>query len=147
MGAVTVEGFNHVQLSLEQLAALPETVLAEMLMDGAEVIKEAQQKKLEQYVEGYKPKSEKAVRTGQLAASLEVLKPNVKGGFVVIRPTGTRKRGNTVTRNEEIGYITEYGKAGEPARPWMREANAESEDKAVEAAAKPFDNWLDKIGL
>ena len=147
MGAISVEGFDRLSLSLEQLAAMPDAVVGEMLVAGAEVIKEAHQKKLEQYVNSYKPKSERAKRTGQLAASLKVEKPNVQRGFVEIRPSGSRTRGNTTTRNEEIGYITEYGKAGEPARPWMREANAEAEDKAVDAAAKPFEQYLDKIGL
>lgn len=138
MGMISTEGFDKLQLSLEQLAAMPDAIVGEMLVAGGEVIKEAHQAKIEQMG---------AVDTGALAASIKVGRPNTRAGTIEIRPSGTRKRGNTVTRNEEIGYITEYGKAGEPARPWMREANAESEDKAVEAAAKPFDNWLDKIGL
>ena len=147
MGAMHVDGFNQLSISLEKLAAMPDNIMAEMLTAGAEVIKDAQQKKLEQFVEGYSPKAKKPKRTGQLAASLKIEKPNTRNGTITIRPSGTRKRGNTVTRNEEIGYITEYGKAGEPARPWMREANAEAEDKAVDAAAKPFEQYLDKIGL
>ena len=85
-----------------------------------------------------------------LTAGGEVIKegkPNVKAGYVEIRPTGTRKSGRKTVRNEEIGYITEYGKKGEPARPWMREGNADSEDKAVDFAGQVFDNYLDKIGL
>lgn len=135
---MTVEGFDRFTVSMDKLAALPDATVAEMLTAGGEVVKEAHQAKLDQYG---------AVDTGQLAASIKTGRPNVKGGYVEIRPTGTRRRGNKVTRNEEIGYITEYGKKGEPARPWMREGNAEAEDKAVDAAAKVFDNYLDKIGL
>jgi hypothetical protein len=135
---MTVEGFDRFTVSMDKLAALPDSVTAEMLTAGGEVIKEAHQAKLDQYG---------AVETGELRDSIKVGKPNVKAGYVEIRPTGTRRRGNTVTRNEEIGYITEYGKKGEPARPWMREGNADSEDKAVDAAGKVFDNYLDKIGL
>ena len=135
---ISTEGFDQLQISLEQLAAMPDAVIGEMLVAGGEVIKEAHQAKIEQMG---------AVDTGALAASIKLGRPNTKAGTIEIRPSGTRKRGNTVTRNEEIGYITEYGKAGQPGRPWMREANAESEDKAVEAAAKPFNQYLDKIGL
>ncbi len=138
MGVIRTEGFDGLQLSLEQMAAMPDGVMAEMLTAGAEVIREAHQAKIEQMG---------AVDTGALAASIKAGRPNTRAGTIEIRPTGTRRRGNTVTRNEEIGYITEYGKKGEPARPWMREANAEAEEKAVEAAAKPYENWLDRIGL
>lgn len=135
---MTVEGFDRFTASLDQLAAMPESVTAEMLTAGGDVIRDAHKAKLEEYG---------AVDTGQLAASIKTGRPNVKGGYVEIRPTGTRRRGNKVTRNEEIGYITEYGKKGEPARPWMREGNVDSEDKAVDAAGKVFDEFLDKIGL
>ena len=138
MGMIRIEGFDQLQLSLWKLAGMPYSVIGEMLVAGGEVIKEAHQAKIEKMG---------AVDTGTLAASIKVGRPNTQAGTIEIRPSGTRKRGNTVTRNEEIGYITEYGKAGEPARPWMREANAESEDKAVDAAAKPFEQYLDKIGL
>ena len=133
-----VEGFDAFCSSLDKLAAMPPATMGEMLTAGGEKIKEAHQAKLEQYG---------AVKTGKLRDSIKVQKPNASAGTVEIRPTGTRRRGNTVTRNEEIGFITEYGKKGEPARPWMREGNADAEDKAVDAAAKVFDNYLDKIGL
>ena len=133
-----VEGFDKCCASLDKLAAMPDGTKAEMLTSGGEVIAQAHREKLEQYG---------AVDTGRLAASIKVGKPNAKAGTIEIHPSGTRRRGNTVTRNEEIGYITEYGKKGEPARPWMREANADCEDKAVDAAGQVFDNYLNKIGL
>ena len=133
-----VEGFDKFCASLDKLAAMPDGTKAEMLTAGGEVVKEAHQAKLDQYG---------AVDTGALAASIKVARPNTRAGTIEIRPTGTRRRGNTVTRNEEIGYITEYGKKGEPARPWMREANADCEDKAVDAAQNVFNAYLDKIGL
>lgn len=135
---MTVEGFDRFTASLDKLAALPPATMGEMLTSGGEVIAQAHREKLEQYG---------AVDTGRLAASIKVGKPNAKAGTIEIRPSGTRRRGNTVTRNEEIGYITEYGKKGEPARPWMREGNADSEDKAVDAAQNVFNAYLDKIGL
>ena len=133
-----VEGFDRFVASLDKLAALPSSEFGKMLTAGGEEVKKGHQEKLDQY---------KAVDTGKLRDTIKVGKPNTSAGYVEIRPTGTRKRGNTVTRNEEIGYITEYGKLGEPARPWMREGNADSEDKAVDAAQNVFNNYLDKIGL
>lgn len=135
---MTVEGFDRFTASLDKLAALPDATVAEMLTSGGEVIAQAHREKLEQYG---------AVDTGQLAASIKVGKPNAKAGTIEISPSGTRKSGRKTVRNEEIGYITEYGKKGEPARPWMREGNADSEDKAVDSAGQVFDNYLNKIGL
>lgn len=133
-----VEGFDRFTASLDKLAALPPATMGEMLTAGGEEIKKAHQDKLDQYG---------AVDTGKLRDSIKVSKPNTSAGYVEIRPTGTRKSGRKTVRNEEIGYITEYGKKGEPARPWMREGNADSEDKAVDAAQNVFNNYLDKIGL
>ena len=138
MGMIIVEGFDKLSISLDKLAALPDSVVSEMLVAGGEVIKDAHQAKLE---------GMGISDTGQLAASIKLGRPNARAGTIEIRPSGTRKRGNTTTRNEAIGYINEYGKKGVAARPWMREANAEAEDKAADAAAKPFENFLDKIGL
>ena len=153
MARIDIEGFDRVQLSLEKLAAMPDSVRGEMLTAAGQVIAEAHRRKLELYVGEYAVKPTRrgrpraAVRTGQLAASIRPARPNVKDGTIEIRPTGSRVRGRTSTRNEEIGYILEYGKAGVPARPWMRDANAECEEKAADAAAGSFGKWLDEIGL
>lgn len=138
MGMITMEGLNTLSISLEQLAALPDAVVSEMLTAAGEVIKEAHQAKLQQYG---------AVDTGELVESIKVGRPNARAGTIDIRPSGTRRRGNTSTRNEEIGAIIESGKKGMAARPWMREANVEAEAKADEAAGKVFENYLNKIGL
>lgn len=138
MGVSFDNGLTTFSAALDKLAALPDSVVSEMLTAGGEVIAEAHRAKLEQYG---------AVDTGQLRDSVKVQRPNVRAGTVEIKPTGSRKRGNTTTRNEEIGYIVEHGKKGMPGRPWMREGNADAEDKAVDAAGKVLDAYLDKIGL
>ena len=153
MATIDFEGLDRLMIPLEKLAAVPDGVKGEMLTSAGQVIAEAHREKLQAYVGEYAVKATRsgrpraAVRTGQLAASIRVGRPNVKDGTIEIRPTGSRVRGRTSTRNEEIGFILEYGKAGVPARPWMRDANTECEGKAADAAAGPFGKWLDEIGL
>ena len=155
MALIEVQGFDKLALSLEQMAAIPPDVKRGMLERSGKVIADAHRQKLENYIGEYavKPyrngRGRAAVRTGALAASIKAGKVKVTGGecSIEIRPSGSRTRGQTTTRNEEIGYILEYGKQGVPARPWMRDANAECEEQAVQEAADDYYKWLDEIGL
>lgn len=155
MALIEVQGFDKLALSLEQMAAIPNDVKSDMLRRSGAVIEAAHKRKLESYVDEYavkgyrngKPRA--AVRTGQLAASIKAGRPKVSGTecSIEIRPSGSRTRGNTTTRNEEIGYILEYGRKGVPARPWMRDANEECQEPAGDASAERYYQWLDEIGL
>lgn len=140
MATLSFDGFSALELSLEQLAAIPPDVKSEMLNDAIDVIVDAQKAKAEEYG---------IADTGLMIESIKKGKPNLtEGGFsIACTPEGTRTRGRTKTRNAEIAYINEYGKAGMPARQFMRDANAEAEELAVETAEKKYHNWLDKIGL
>lgn len=139
MARLEFEGLHELHLSFEKIAAIPVDVKARMATEAGKVVAEAHRQKLEQYG---------AIETGQLAASIKPGRPKTEGEISIeVRPSGSRTRGKKSTSNEAIGYIIEYGKRGMPARPWMREANAECEEKAVEAAAKPYEDWLEKTGL
>lgn len=140
MATLSFDGLQALQLSVEQLAAIPPEVKAEMLNDAIDVIVDAQKAKAEAYG---------VVDSHTMIDSIKKGKPNVLANECSIScaPEGTRTRGGTKTRNAEIAYINEYGKEGVDARPFMRDANAEAEGPAVEAAEKKYHNWLDKIGL
>lgn len=140
MATLSFDGFSALELSLEQLAAIPPEVKAEMLNDAIDIIVDAQKAKAEAYG---------VADTGMMIDSIKKGKPKIGTDEISIActPEGTRTRVNTTTRNAEIAYINEYGKANVAARPFMRDANAEAEGPAVEAAEKKYHNWLDKIGL
>lgn len=61
-----------------------------------------------------------------------------------VYPQGTNERGN---RNAEVAFINEFGKHGQPARPFIKTANEEAADTAVEAAAKVYDKYLKSKNL
>lgn len=155
MATMQFDGLDKLALSMEQMAAIPADVKGEMLQRGAKVAVDAQRRKLESYVGQYavKPyrsgRARPAIRTGQLAQSIQAERPKITSteASIQIAPKGSRTRGSTSTDNREIAYILEYGKRGVPARPFMRDANAECEAEVVEAAAGRYSEWLDEIGL
>lgn len=65
------------------------------------------------------------------------------GGYKMISFTGTRTRGKTKTRNAEIAFVNEYGKRGQPARPFIRTAMAEGEDEIVRPAGEIIGDWIE----
>lgn len=66
------------------------------------------------------------------------------GGREDITFKGKRTRGNTKTRNAEIAFINEYGKRGQPARPFIGTAMAKKEKQITDAGAEVLGDWLEK---
>ena len=62
-----------------------------------------------------------------------------------------RKKYKTITESDrhtiERAYIDEYGKRGQPARPFIRTANERAEPKAAQAGEKVYGAFLDRHGL
>ena len=72
------------------------------------------------------------------------------GQEISVYPQGSRTRGRykkSTTRNAEIAFVNEYGKRGQKARPFIRDANAESESKMEKAAFRIYDNYLKSKNL
>ena len=140
MAELSFSGFSKLELSFEQLAAIPPEVKSEMLNDAIDIIIDAQKAKAEEYG---------VADTGLMIDSIKKGKPEFQtdGFSIACTPKGTRTRGKTETRNAEIAYINEYGKTNIPAKPFMRDANAEAERASIEAAETKYWDWLDKIGL
>lgn len=139
MARLSVSGAAELQLSHEQLASLPDSVLDAMLDAEAEVVERAQKKKGEAYG---------VHRTGVTLASIKRGKKlKTKDGRAVnIAPQGKNARGN---RNAEVAFLNEYGvpKRNIAPRPFIRDANEEAADEAVSAAEKVYDDYLNKKGL
>jgi hypothetical protein len=66
------------------------------------------------------------------------------GGFCKVTFSGSRRRGNTTTRNSEIAFINEYGKENQPARPFIRQAGAQYGDQISAPGAKIVGDWMVK---
>ena len=70
-------------------------------------------------------------------------KKTTEGGYEMISFTGTRRRGNTTTRNAEIAFVNEYGKKGQPARPFIGTAMNRNADKIQDQAEKVIGDWIE----
>lgn len=66
------------------------------------------------------------------------------GGYCEVTFTGSRRRGNTTTRNAEIAFVNEYGKEGQQARPFIRQAGAQYGDQIADPGVKAIGDWMVK---
>ena len=71
-------------------------------------------------------------------------KLNAFGGYQDITFSGSRRRGKTRTRNAEIAFVNEYGKRGQPARPFIGQAMTKNEEKIAAAGGDVLGDWIEK---
>lgn len=136
MAKISATGFEALAIDMEKLANLPKEAADDMLKSGGEIIKKAQEKQIDAF---------RLVRTGAMKKSIAVGKArhNDDGSYSCsIYPKGKDEKG---TRNAEKGFIAEYGKTNQPPKPWMRTANEQSEDSAIAAMEKVYDEKVSKI--
>ena len=140
MGKLQINGIDEMMLDFADLSELPESLVAEMLeAEAEEVIGE--QKKSAPY------------RNGDLSGSIkaDVMKADKQGNhYITVRPAGTHhktKGGKIAVRNAEGGFILEYGapQKGIKATQWMRKANEKAAPRAVAAAERVYNDYIDKM--
>lgn len=149
MATITTRGIEDLALSLKELAVLPDSMVGGMLEAEGEVLKAAQIRKVATAL----TKSGERL-TGQLGSSIVVnrkLRKKKDERYITVYPRGQRARtskGKPV-RNAEVGFVLEFGAPGRHIAPtqWMRAANEEAADKAVQAAEQVYDTWLKSKGL
>lgn len=137
MATMWTDGIAQLAISLEEICETPRDVLDEMLNAEADVIARAQREKGRAYG---------VHRTGVTLASIKKSKTykTKDGRSIFITPTGINADGN---RNAEVAFVNEYGKHGQAARPFIRDANEEKAEEAVNAAAEIYDKWMSSKGL
>ena len=138
MAELICYGLDGLMLSLKEIEEIPAEVQDEMLLAGAEVVAKAQREKLMDYgiYDGSSPK--------HVADSIKPGKVKLKKGqrVIYVSPTGSRRRGKTVTRNAEILFVNEYGKKRQKARPAVRDANEVSAEATVTAQLAVYNKYL-----
>lgn len=138
MAMMQTSGFDEYAFNFAELATLPNEVMREMLEAEGEVIKRAQASTAESMLQG-------PYYAGGVAAGIKVgkYKRNAGNATMYVTFEGTQ-HGNRVA---EIAFVNEFGKRGQPARPFIRTANEAHADEAVDAAAKVYDQYLASKGL
>lgn len=66
------------------------------------------------------------------------------GGSKMITFKGTRTRNGIRTRNAEIAFVNEYGKRGQPARPFIGTAMEKAAEKITAPAERIVGDWIEK---
>ena len=144
MATFTCNEIDGFVVSMEEMAKLPDSVIKEMLQDGAEGIKEAHERAIRETF---------CQRSGHLAGSPKVfLKRKGKGYYALIYPEGTHhtyhaKKGSGVATNAEVGFVHEFGGHGNAATGWMLNANEKSADATAQAEESAYNKWLDSLNL
>lgn len=138
MASLSVNGLDEYAFCIEELASIPDSVIEEMLRAEGEIIKKGQEQTASTMLQG--PYYE-----GGVAGSIRIgnMKRGASGKIVYVTFQGTQ-HGNRIA---EIAFINEFGKHGQPARPFISEANERNAGAAVDAAAKIYDNYLKSKGF
>lgn len=141
MASFRVDGLDDLIESTSHMSRIPDGVKSNILTAMGEVIRKAQAALADRILSG-------PYATGGTARALSLSKPKLDGGENRISVTfkGSRQRGGEKkpTRNAVIAFINEFGKRGQPARPFIKQANDQAGDEAVEAGARVFYDWLEK---
>lgn len=140
MMKLSTEGLESLFDDLTAVMELPDSVVLDMLTAEGEIIAAAQTAEA---------KAMGVFDTGKTASSIIVEKKLTQKGesrSLLVKPDGNRTDGNK-RRIAEVAFINEFGKTGQPARPFIGTANEKSADAAVQAAADVYDKYLKSKNL
>lgn len=140
MAELSTSGLEELLSDMEAIAEIPDATILEMLTAEAEVIAPAQ---------AAEARAMGVVDTGITARSItfdKKLKKTKDGKAIYVYPQGSRSDGGR-RRVAEVAFINEFGKEGQPARPFINTANARKGDEALQAAAQVYDNFLKSKNL
>ena len=140
MPAFSFYGTEDLAAAFKKMANIPQDVKAKAMTAAGNIVAEEQRRVGE----------EKGIRDPESNAhildKIKVNKPKIEenGASVTITFSGYRKRGRTSTRNAEIAFINEFGKRGQPARPFISVANKKAQERALDAAADVIHDYIEK---
>lgn len=140
MAEISTSGLEELLSDMEAIAEIPDATILEMLSAEAGVIAEAQ---------AAEARAMGVVDKGVTARSItfdKKLKVTKDGKAIYVYPQGSRSDGSR-RRVAEVAFVNEFGKRGQPARPFINTANARKGDEAVKAAAEVYDNFLKSKNL
>ena len=130
-------------MKVSSLADKTDEIVPKVLKEGGEVVKAKVKTNLEAVIgTGTKEESRS---TGELIRALGVTPASinrdgnydVKVGFDEPRSDGES--------NAKIANIIEYGKSGQPAKPFLKPAKSSSKNACIEAMKRKLDEEINKI--
>ena len=130
-------------LKLSRLGDRTDEITEKALEAGGAVVADKVRGNLESVI-GANVKTESR-STGQLASALGVSPPklNRDGNFDVKIGFSEPRRGGE--SNAKIANILEYGKHGQPPKPFLKPAKSASRNECVEAMRRVFEEEVEKV--
>ena len=138
MARMELNGLDEFAFDFGELARLPENVINEMLIAEGDIIREAQSFYAAKMLQG--PYYRGGVAAGVKRGNVK----RAKGGKALYVTFEGEQHGN---RLPEIAFINEFGKRSQPPRQFIRTANEENAETAVNAAAEIYDDYLKSLGF
>lgn len=130
-------------LKVSTLADKTEEIIPKVLEVGGEVVKAKVKSNLQASIGNSTKLSSRS--TGELVDALGVSPAGVdrNGNYdVKVGFDEPRKDGES---NAKIANILEYGKSGQPAKPFLKPAKTASKNACIEAMKRKLDEEIDKI--
>lgn len=139
MATLDVYGFDDLDSVFRDIADIPWEVTKDALQQMGAVMVEKVKREGESM--GIRdPESDVHVLD---KIALAKAKKTEGGGIQAVTFKGTRRRGRTRVRNAEIAFINEFGKRGQPARPFMDQAMKQHEREIWEPGEERIGDWLE----
>ena len=140
MARLEIDGFDALNAAFGRVSEIPPETTTRALSEMAEVAK-AKIKAQGEAMGVRDPES-----TVHILDKITTTKPKLtgSGGYADVTFSGSRQRGNTKTRNAEIAFVSESGKRGQPARPFIGTAMTKNEQTIAEAGAEEIVDWFEK---
>lgn len=136
MANLSTSGLEELVGGFDAIAELPDEVVLEMLVAEAGVIAPAQEAEARAMLSG-------EYSTGETAQSISYdkkLKKTADGRAIYVYPKGTRRHGN---KRRAAGRFRGRVRKTRTARPpFIQTANEKAADRAIDAAARVYDDFL-----
>lgn len=129
-------------LKVSKLAEKTDEIVPKVLEAGAEVVEAKVRSNLKAAIGRTKERSRS---TGELASSLGTspAKPDRDGNFdIKVGFSEPRSDGDS---NAKIATILEYGKSGQPARPFLKPARSASKSACIRAMKEKLEEEIESI--
>lgn len=169
MARLETMGLDELILDTKELAALPDSVVWNMLEAGGEVIKDAHKKAVSSEF-GSPTYGGLITHLKDSISSYHKVKGTLK--YILVYPKGahhtynkrfrtyvrfnwgredlrlqTTGGGEATSSNQDVAFVHEFGGHGNDATQWMRKANEQNVGKAVGAEASVYEDWLKSHNL
>ncbi len=143
MGKVQVKMPEEFLLRLSRLGDKTDEIIPKVLEAGGEVVEQKVRANLNAVIG--RDTKEESRSTGELLSALGVSPAkidrdgnyNVKVGFSEPRPDGRS--------NAMIANVLEYGKSGQPAKPFLKPARSAARAPCIEAMKAAFEREVEKL--